>query len=189
VDNFRLYADGGVITRNPSDEGGAWAWRLVSDADEIVLQGSGVILPAEAGLPQITNNLTELLACVEALEAMPGSWRGTLFTDSLVTLCRLFNADPSFNGVPPELEARTWAQRRRLWGYRVVLLDGHPTRKQLASGIGKRGNPCSKWNVACDEECRRLAVAFKTAKTAEANRASIVPDGSGEPTTVASGPG
>jgi hypothetical protein len=31
------------------------------------------------------------------------------------------------------------------------------------AGIGKRGNPVSKWNVWCDTACGKIAVAHKQA--------------------------
>jgi hypothetical protein len=40
--------------------------------------------------------------------------------------------------------------------YRHV--DGHPTASQLKLGIGKRGNPVSKWNVMADELCNKASM-------------------------------
>jgi len=38
-----------------------------------------------------------------------------------------------------------------------VLLDGHPTKAQIESEKGKRGNPTSVHNVWCDEQCGKQA--------------------------------
>ena len=49
---------------------------------------------------------------------------------------------------------RNWEQ------IRYVLLSGHPTKAQLALGIGKGGRPVSEHNVWCDHECGRRAKGF-----------------------------
>lgn len=148
----QAYADGGVAGVNPSAIGGTWAWVHVSGG-VAVREASGAVTPAQAGLPRITNNLTELLACLHCLEALPDGWDGTLYTDSNVTRCRLVNDDPGMAGIPEDMQARAWDARLRLGRFKVVLLDGHPTQAQLASGVGKRGNPCSPWNVRADRLC------------------------------------
>jgi hypothetical protein len=54
-------------------------------------------------------------------------------------------------------------QRARLTHWdeiKYILLDGHPTKKQLETGIGKRGGPGSKHNVWCDDACRKAGEAF-----------------------------
>jgi hypothetical protein len=158
------FADGGVAGPNPSEVGGTWAWVHVSGG-VAVREASGGVRPADVGLPRITNNLTELLACVLCLEALPDGWDGVLHTDSNVTRCRLVNDDPGMAGIPEPLQARVWDARLRLGRFRVVLLDGHPTQAQLASGVGKRGNPCSAFNVRCDKLCgeqsRKLLAAAR----------------------------
>jgi hypothetical protein len=79
----------------------------------------------------------------------------------MVTRQRLVNDKAGMAGVPPGLAERLRRQRDRVPAVkdplRVVLLDGHPTADQLAAGVGKRGNPVSKWNAACDAECSRQA--------------------------------
>jgi len=169
--DYAAYCDGGVIGPNPSVRGGTWAFVLVDalTTEDGCHHQSGVVTPAEAGVDEVTNNLTELLAAVQALEAVHDGWKGTLYTDSHVTRCRLVNKKPGMNGIPPALEARMWEQRERLGPLRVVLLDGHPTRAQLASGVGKRGNPCSKWNKKCDDLCRERAFHYDAERAAGAN--------------------
>lgn len=147
-----VYCDGGVIGCNPSELGGTWSF--VVPGCPIV---SGVVTPREAGLPKITNNYTELLAAVQALENMPAGWAGTIYTDSQITLFRIRNQKPKFNGIPQDLQQRVWAARKRLGNYQVVLVGGHPTQNDLALGQDSRGLPVSKWNVECDKECTRLS--------------------------------
>jgi len=40
---------------------------------------------------------------------------------------------------------------------KVVLLGGHPNKKELASWIRKDGLPVSKFNVLCDKLCGERA--------------------------------
>ena len=155
-----LYADGGVIAVNPSPLGGTWAWCLVDAAGERVQTASGVLTAAENGGP-VTNNVTELLALVAGLEALPAGWMGTVYSDSWVSLQRVFCA-AKLNNVPQWLMHRLYAVQRSgmLARMTYVLLDGHPTRAQLAAGVGKRGAPVSEHNVFCDAECGRQARSY-----------------------------
>ncbi len=152
-----VYADGGCIGRNPSKLGGTWC--CITVVGNICCDiSSGVILPGEIGLPTVTNNVSELWAAVEALGRCPAGWNGTLYTDSNVTRLRLGGG--KLNGVPDCLKERLHAALKRAGAFRTVLLDGHPTKRQLAAGRGKRGNPVSWWNCRCDAECNRQAAAF-----------------------------
>lgn len=157
-----LYADGGVIESNPSSIGGTWAWCHVTVAGERLTSASGVITPAEAGLPFITNNLTELFALLEARESLPYAWNGTICSDSWVSLQRVFLA-ARLKNVPDWLVQRLQRMQRDGWfsGCAWKLLDGHPTKAQLLSGIGKRGSPVSEHNVFCDAECQRRAREYR----------------------------
>jgi ribonuclease HI len=155
-----VYADGGVIGINPSPHGGTWAYVHVNEEGHVIAKNSGLVMP-RASLPLITNNLTEMIALVKALEALPTGWSGHVYSDSQITLGRLF-LGWKMNGIPPVLVRQGAAALERLdlphiqW----TLLDGHPTKAQLAMGKGKRGNPVSIHNVACDTECGRLAREF-----------------------------
>lgn len=156
-----VYTDGGVIGHNPSKLGGTWAFVLLN-ADGTFEQQSGVITPAEIGMDVVTNNVTELWAAVEALERLPVGWLGKLYTDSSCTKHRLLRRKPSMKGVPDVLSDRLFSARKRLpQPLRVVLLDGHPNKHHLAAGVGKRGQPVSKWNVLCDKLCTAQAEKFR----------------------------
>lgn len=161
----KAFADGGVIGVNPSPLGGTWAVYFVDAQDQEIAHFSGVITPEMVGLPTVSNNVSELYACLEAMKRLPDGWKGVLHTDSGVTQCRLVNASPGMKGIPEAGVQATFRHRARLKGMRVVLLDGHPNLAQLAAGVGKRGYPTSKWNVLCDQECGRQATAFRTAAT------------------------
>lgn len=158
-----IFADGGCISRNPSPYGATWAFVHVDDAGRKTLERSGIYSQwPDTG--EYTNNFAEFLAVVEALEHLPAGWRGDVCSDSAVTLGRFFEGW-KLTGIPPWLARRGINARNRLdWtACRAVLLDGHPTKAQLAAGVGKRGNPVSAWNVRCDELCGQQAVGFLTA--------------------------
>ena len=144
-----IYADGGCIGKNPSEIGITWAFCMTDERDELVLQHSGSIL-----LPNGTNNVAELYACVFALESLDAGWSGKLHSDSKITLGRLFEGW-AWRNVPLELVRRASASLERLGAVTPVHLDGHPTKAHLKSGVGKRGNPVSRWNVYCDDLCNR----------------------------------
>ena len=155
-----LYCDGGVIERNPSLHGGTWCWIAVNEAGEEVVRDSG-LLPGPC-----TNNLSEFVAAVRALETVPPGWEGKLYSDSQVTLGRLFR-QWSLNGLPLIWIARGSNVLGQVGYVEPVLLQGHPTREELAAGVGKRhGFPVSNWNVKCDRECSRLAAEFMAGRIA-----------------------
>lgn len=157
----QLFADGGVININPSPIGGTWAYRILAD-DLVVCEKSGVITPAQAKLPAISNNLTEMCALVAGLRALPADWQGTVYSDSQVTLGRVF-MEWKWNNVPDWLHKKFQDAQSRLIHWKdiqYILLDGHPTRAQLEAGTGKRGHPVSPHNVWCDQACGLAAQQF-----------------------------
>lgn len=160
-DPHQLFVDGGVIKINPSPIGGTWAARLL-EAGQVLQESSGVITPEEARMPTVSNNLTEMLALVRGLELLPPDWRGTVFSDSQVTLGRAFMGW-NWKNVPRWLYDAFGAQATRLIHWKqinFVLLDGHPTKAQLEAGLGKRGHPVSEHNVWCDAACGEAARKF-----------------------------
>jgi len=147
-----IFCDGGVIRINPSPEGGTWAWIWVDEEGNSLREESGILHANKDGYGErISNNVAELEAAVRALESVPRDWRGTLYTDSQVTLLRI-TTSLSFAGVPEELVQRCLDVRTPRH-YEVVLLSGHPTQAQLLAGIGKGGRPVSAWNCRCDALC------------------------------------
>jgi ribonuclease HI len=160
---YELYADGGVIHKNPSQTGGTWAFRIVANG-VVVCERSGVITPLQAGLATITNNLTEMLAVVNGLKTLCSTprWVGTVYSDSQITLGRVFEGW-KWTGIPAWLHADYQTARRGLlcWDQiQHVLLSGHPTKAQLEAGTGKGGRPVSIHNVWCDKRCGEEAEKF-----------------------------
>lgn len=158
-----LYADGGVILKNPSPHGGTWAFCGTDAAGERVVRQGGA-WPTQDPQRPVTNNWMEQIAIVRALEAMPEGWSGTIYSDSLIALRRVFE-NGEVKNLPKSIQIRTHAARGRLGAIRWVLLKGHPNKDQLAAGeapssSGKRMLPVSEHQVWCDEECGRQARAF-----------------------------
>ncbi|HMV87215.1 MAG TPA: hypothetical protein PLD20_13070 [Blastocatellia bacterium] len=153
-----LYCDGGVIQKNPSTIGGTWAWCGVDAEGKRIIERGGVC-PAPRGIP-ITNNHTEQIAITLALEAMPDGWSGTVYSDSMVALGRVFQGWRTKN-LPANISRRSAEAVARLGKIEFVLLQGHPTKTDLERGIGaKRELPVSIHNVWCDEECGRQAKEY-----------------------------
>jgi len=159
-DPEQLFVDGGLIGSNPSKIGGTWAYRLLSKG-EIVKENSGMITLKESEMYRISNNLTEMLALINGLNILPFDWRGTVFSDSKITLGRVFVGwHWSDDELPAWMKNRLENQKARLvhWGQiHCGLLDGHPTKAHLASGFGKRGHHVSEHNLAVDKMCRKAA--------------------------------
>lgn len=157
------YVDGGVIQVNPSPVGGTWAWAFVNAVGDKLISDAGLVLPPFGGLDYISNNLTEMMAAVQALEALPKGWHGAFYSDSQITLGRLFQGW-KWRGIPQELRdrARLALDRLKINGALQVkyeLLKGHPTKAELAAGrSGRMG--VSKWNVYCDAECGRVGAEY-----------------------------
>lgn len=154
-----LYADGGVMKVNPSPYGGMCAWCGV-DKDGVRIIERGCVVPALSG-KTISNNVTEQMAIVLALEAMPDGWSGTIYSDSRIALGRVAGTFKGTKGLPPNLIERTRRAHKRMGALTFVLLQGHPTKADLARGTGKkRGLPVSLHNCWCDEECTRQGKAY-----------------------------
>lgn len=156
-----VYTDGGVIGPNPSPQGGVWAYCWIDHQGQRSHRASGLVRPRGIGLPTVTNNVTELLAVLLALEGLPDDWSGIVHTDSFVTLSR-FRRDrnsTSFKGIPESLVKRTLRVRRK-GQYGMRLVAGHPTSAELARGC-KGNTPTSPHNVWCDRECGRRIAQFR----------------------------
>jgi len=153
-----LYCDGGVIGHNPSHWGGTWAYRILEDGI-VIAEKSGVITPRQAEMETVSNNLTEMLALVHGLSALPSDWTGTVLSDSQITLGRAFDYW-KWNNVPDWVHQ--WFVRLKLgliyWPkIKHILVQGHPTKAQLEVGIGPKGYPVSEHNKWCDEACGEQA--------------------------------
>lgn len=155
-----LYCDGGVIGKNPSTIGGTWAFIRLDEEQNY--SESGVITPYFALMPAITNNLTEMLALIRGLQSLPAAWNGKVCSDSQITLGRAFMGW-RWKNIPQWMHDQYQQERRRLVNWdkiEYVLLQGHPTRAELAAGFGSRGYPVSEWNVWCDKECGKKATEY-----------------------------
>lgn len=156
-----IFADGGVVAVNPSPYAGTWAYVLVRDG-EIVHDRSGYLLPTDIGRDVVTNNNSELMAILAVISQLPDGFVGRVNSDSWIALGWVFQ-NYKTDSIPPALLAHLDAAKERLKSLRLTwrLLDGHPTKDQLATGRGKRGNPVSEWNARCDRVCSELAAKFE----------------------------
>jgi ribonuclease HI len=130
-------------------------------ADGHVFGYSGAISAQDMG-STVTNNQTEMLALLMGLSKLPADFAGTVYSDSAVTLGRVF-CGWKWKNVPEWLHRMYRTERARLthWDQiKYVQLDGHPTKAQLVSGVGKRGNKVSEHNVWCDDACRKAGEQF-----------------------------
>lgn len=167
-----VWADGGVILKNPSDLGGTWAWcHTLTDLEAGWARNVGdwgYYTPSLFDQPAATNNVSELYAVVLGLEALPDGWSGTICSDSQITLERLrtWTQPPgvavALRNVPALLQQMVWRQVQRLdWqNVRFLQLGGHPTRAHLASGTNSSGHRVSIHQVWCDAHCKAAADRF-----------------------------
>ena len=148
---IKLFTDGGVLGRNPSLQGGTWAFCAADKLDRRVLEMSGFVLAPTGEV--MTNNHTEQLAIVRGLEAMPSGWCGTVYSDSAIALGRVF-CGHRCNGLPAWIQARTQSAMARLGDVRFAQVKGHPTKKELLAGRDKQNRYLvSALNVWCDAAC------------------------------------
>lgn len=160
-----IYADGGCINKNPSPFGGTWAWLAADEDDDALHAEHGWFTPPAYndggrelvdGIQTAGNNQAEFLALALAMQAIKGprpGWSGLILTDSQLTINRWSKA-AGLRGIP-FIWRRFMGTILRMPGrLSFQLLDGHPTMAQLASGVGKRGNPVSVHNKECDSLCR-----------------------------------
>lgn len=157
-----LYADGGCVGRNPSKEAGVWSWAHTAN-NEFLRGHCGWVTPDVMGTKEVTNNQTEMLAMLYGLQALQPDWYGMVYSDSQVTLGRVF-IDWRWKNIPYWMQEIYKVQRARLKNWdkiRWCLLAGHPTREQLAKGIGRNGLPVSIWNKWCDDSCQEAAADFR----------------------------
>lgn len=159
------YADGGLLSANPSPIGGTWAWVHVDADEKIVDSRSGVMIAGEDGMPcPVSNNHSEFMAFTRCIARLPAGWSGRVYTDSECTLKRFRNLRGTYENMPPRWLEFAEAYLSRLGDVEFVLLGGHPSREDLVRGYRKDGLPVSRWNKWCDDECTRQRLRWKQAQ-------------------------
>ena len=159
------YIDGGLASANPSPHGGSWSYVLVGKDGDVAAYDSGLVRPADLGLETVSSNLMELIAAIRALQKLPAGWSGTAYTDSKVTWERLRNPKAGMRGVPAKvLEELRAAQQRVGNRFQIILLEGHPSKAELSRGVGKGGQPVSRFNELCDRLCKQQSSLAKPQK-------------------------
>jgi ribonuclease HI len=158
-----IYTDGGVIGRNPSPIGGTWSFVVVRDG-RLFFEDSGIVTPETVGLDEVTNNMTELIAVMNAVE-WSRQWPTTIYTDSLISLYRLSKKKSKFAGIPDPIRLRflqVRSEHTKL--FTPILVKGHPTKADLRRGRTQSGVPVSLWNVRADRLCCQQAEQFVSPK-------------------------
>lgn len=166
-----LYTDGGVIGRNPSQDGGTWAWvRTVSNSPEPEENASGVLLPDTICQSQVTNNNSELYALLRGISALPEGWEGDVCSDSQVALGWYFwkwkqeKIPDALRELIGKVQRRSQARGLCL---KPVVLAGHPTPADLEAGFRQSKAPhlpVSRYNVRCDDLCNEQTRIFLKAR-------------------------
>lgn len=145
-----VYCDGGLLAMNRL--GGVWSWCGVNITGHRVYSQRGTVLQIQPHRP-VTNNHTEQIAIIKALEALPKGWSGTVYSDSNVALGRIFDKFGTKN-LPTNIIQRSIDAVERLGKLKGSLLQGHPTENDLIRGIGERRNlPVSIHNHFVDISC------------------------------------
>lgn len=160
-----VFTDGGVIGKNPSQEGGVSAYIVVRDEQPIchkaVVVSPGIHVSGEV----VTNNDTETLAIIGGLRAaMPYAKEGetiNLASDSFVALCRTKNGKPGkayCERMHLKMQTTLDSMACRANDIRYHLLAGHPEEKGNSLLYGYKNKdgvawPSSHWNEKCDRMC------------------------------------
>jgi ribonuclease HI len=176
-----VWTDGGVLLSNPSRIGGTAAFRMVDAADNVVLERCFLYVPFltpwHPHIPnvtmlrwphaQISNNVTELEAVLQAFFVLPGGWSGTVYSDSKITLGRVFSGY-QLKGIDADRAGMLFSRKECLGSLSSVLVAGHPTQRELSIGYkdkkleggGTVRYLVSRHNVACDQMCTAAAAAY-----------------------------
>lgn len=162
-----IYTDGGVFGKNPSKDGGSWAFvavqRVVPNdpkSDLLETSRSGIVLPSDIGMETVENNITETIAILLSLESLPEGWIGTFYGDNLNALRRAAKPREIKKVVPQFIKDRMIAATARVKVIEYVLLGGHPNKAELDAGRRSDGKPVSQWNVLADSLCGAESVKF-----------------------------
>lgn len=149
-----IFADGGLL--GFKKHGGTWAWCGVDKEGKRVLMYSGVMEEAKVGYV-VTNNHSEQMAILQAIEMMPPGWSGNVYSDSFIALGRVFHGFRREN-LPDEIHQRSMAAVKKLGTIKTGNLKGHPfeadlraKKKQRTEGSGFL--PTSIHNYWCDKKC------------------------------------
>lgn len=158
-----LYADGGLASPNPSPIGGSWAYAAVGEDGEVSHYDSGFVRPEEFDLSTVSANLVEFIALLKAFQCVRPGWSGTAYTDSKVSWERFRKPQTAgMRGVPDSLREEMQKTMQLIGdSHQIILLEGHPTKAELQRGVGKGGQPVSRFNVFVDKLCRQQALTAK----------------------------
>lgn len=148
-----IFADGGLMSPNPSKVGGTWAFCCINSNNTRIVEHGGYIASPEGRI--ITSPTMEHIALVMALESLPDGWSGLVQSDCQVALYRIFRGWRT-RYLPMNVKERAEAAVKRLGVLHHKLYAGHPTKADLERGYSiKKGLPVSEHQHWCDQECNR----------------------------------
>lgn len=177
---LHCYADGGLLSSNPSRVGGSYGCVHVLD-DQVVWQDSGIIDAALLGHNGVvTNNTSELYALCRCIMKVPAGAECAFYSDSENALFRVFDVS-ALQNVPAWLcamRSNCKQHLRTLGKFTYCLLAGHPSIEELMLGKSirreKNGKvtrygevPVSKWNKLCDSMCNEARARYESEKELE----------------------
>lgn len=162
----RIFTDGGLLSPNPSNRGGSWAWCRV-ERDAIVSEASGVIWADDMPDGTVSSNQAEFYAVLQAFRSLADQEIVDVYLDSDVTFSRWYGDGRFGNrGVPPAWWEAMNGELRRHGGSNWHRIAGHPSsrpngpdgKSDLERGYklrrdGSPGDSVNKWNVHVDAMC------------------------------------
>jgi ribonuclease HI len=132
------YSDGGQLSANQkgvgSTHGGTWGCVWTDRDDNRIQEAHGTVLPNKSvGRMGVTNNDSEMIAALIALDNLPDDWKGTFHCDSLVTLARIKELSPHKEHRPDRINNLPWSESDK------VEMRNKEREKKRGELVGKMG--------------------------------------------------
>lgn len=132
------YSDGGQLSANLKDvgsiHGGTWGCVWTDKDDNRVQEAHGTVLPNKAiGRMGVTNNDSEMIAALIALDNLPDDWRGTFHCDSIVTIGRIKELSPHVAHLPERISNLPWSETDKA---KMRNLERAKKRAELTATVG-----------------------------------------------------
>ena len=159
-----VVCDAGTLGVNGKAKAVSWAYCFVDSRNNLITS------KVDMNWELKTSPQGEVLAIIEALEALPVGWSGKVWSDCLYALKVVFKTDYwdgyiwSDKKLNPKLKKRRDVLWRKYDGFKdfeIELLSGHPNKKELEAKVAKNGRRVSEWNVVCDSLCTDIMEEWK----------------------------
>lgn len=153
--NYKIYTDGATSGNGYEDAQGGWAWILLDEEDNIVLEACGHINDA-------TNNICELTAIIkvcEAVEKMIGKDEKVIvYSDSAYAINGLNDWIYTWRRNNWQTARRQPIKNQELWEKLLPFVDDSRFNFNKVKGHNVGKTPDAYWNNYVD----RLAVEAKS---------------------------